>query len=155
MCQNKGFTLIELLVVVLIIGILAAVALPQYEKAVEKSRAAEALTLLSAIAQAEEVYFMANGEYAGDIDSLDIDFPVDRGSYFGNALKTKNFVCRAHSVQSGAWQDSVAVCTRIPQGSVYAFAQLKDGRRVCRWYSDKGLKYCQMFGVASGSQVVM
>lgn len=59
--MKKAFTLIELLVVVLIIGILAAIALPQYEKAVEKSRAAEALTMLSSMRKAIDVYIMTNG----------------------------------------------------------------------------------------------
>ncbi|MGN0024317.1 MAG: type IV pilin protein [Candidatus Avelusimicrobium sp.] len=56
----KGFTLIELLVVVLIIGILSSVALPQYTKAVEKSRASEAITLLKSIGDAKSIYRMSN-----------------------------------------------------------------------------------------------
>ncbi len=76
MKNTQAFTLIELLVVVLIIGILAAVALPQYQKAVEKSRAAQALTLLKSIGQAVQTYQMANGgKWPETFDELDIDIP--------------------------------------------------------------------------------
>ena len=71
--KNAGFTLIELLVVVLIIGILAAVALPQYTKAVEKSRAAQALTTLKSMSQAYQAYYMANGDYPTSFEQLDLD----------------------------------------------------------------------------------
>ena len=52
--NKKGFTLIELLVVVLILGILAAMAMPQYFKAVERSRMSEAVSLLGSIASAQQ-----------------------------------------------------------------------------------------------------
>ena len=73
--DTNAFTLIELLVVVLIIGILAAVAVPQYQKAVEKSRAATVLSLLKAVGQAQERYKMTNGVYATSFDELDVDVP--------------------------------------------------------------------------------
>ena len=77
---NGGFTLIELLVVVLIIAILAAVAVPQYQKSVEKSRAMQALILLKAMAQAQKSYYLANGVYATKFDQLDVDLPAWSGN---------------------------------------------------------------------------
>lgn len=68
--KNAGFTLIELLIVVLIIGILSAVVLPQYEKAVEKSRLAQAFVLARALHSAQEEYKMANGSYTRYFDDL-------------------------------------------------------------------------------------
>lgn len=70
--NNKGFTLIELLVVVLIIGILAAMAMPQYFKAVERSRMTEAVTLLGNIAQSQQRKYLQINKYTENYDGLDV-----------------------------------------------------------------------------------
>ena len=71
--KNRAFTLIELLVVVLIIGVLAAIALPQYNKAVLKSRLAEGVIYARYLHDAQEMYYLANNEYASSFADLGID----------------------------------------------------------------------------------
>ena len=73
--KQSGFTLIELLVVVLIIGILAAVALPQYQKAAAKSRFTQLQTAGKTLKDAMELYYMANGDYPQLWNQLDIEYP--------------------------------------------------------------------------------
>ena len=71
---DLGFTLIELLVVVLIIGILAAVALPQYQFAIDKSRVSSYLPKIADMVKAQQTYQLANGDYTAQFENLDIDF---------------------------------------------------------------------------------
>lgn len=73
--MKKAFTLIELLVVVLIVGILTAVALPQYQKAVDKARFVQVMLVGDKISQAQQVYYWANGKFADTAAELGADVP--------------------------------------------------------------------------------
>ena len=98
--ENTGFTLIELLVVVLIIGILATISVPQYEMAVEKARAAEAISIVRSLYNAQQLYYLSNGVWpeGEDLESLDWTYPgikIDEGMKQGYFF-TKYFHCRSY-----------------------------------------------------------
>ena len=123
--DKKGFALIELLVVVLIIGILAAVALPQYKKAVTKSRFAEAFTNLKSIAQAHQVCFMEKGEGC-NFGELSIELGKRGNDIWGvdKTQETKQFMYH--------------LLTNDTTGNpVWAVAQYKD-EDVCLCYRQTG-----------------
>jgi len=94
--NENAFTLIEMLVVVLIIGILAAIALPQYQTVKEKTIMTEGIALVKHIAESNQRYYLVNGDYANDIQNLDIEFSGTPVSYYDiNRIETSNFVISA------------------------------------------------------------
>ena len=151
--KRTGFTLIELLVVVLIIGILAAVALPQYTRAVAKARLAEGLTVGKSIVNAEQVYKMANGDYTADMDLLDVSLPAG-----GTVRKGDNFYQVDYSSkqiryvlqQDGGWR----LDFYTPDLVVQRIFDWSTDQCVVRNGSETGRYLCRALGAAANCDTV-
>ena len=104
---KAGFTLIELLVVVLIIGILSAVALPQYQKAVDKARLTEAIILGKHIRDLEKVYQLANGTYTNSFVDLGMETPGGYTTVGSNTLSKGDTIFQLESALYSGQSDRI------------------------------------------------
>ena len=141
----RGFTLIELLVVVLIIGILAAVAIPQYQKAIYRARMAEGWAVLRSLHHAHLAYTLANGTATDDLDLLDIEIPKGRWtkSWIGSNDEDPNhyyFSCT--NVHGGH-------CVANASNADLPVLEITNGKGNCIRWEDKSAvaaKLCEAIG---------
>ena len=158
--KHTGFTLVELLVVVLIIGILSAVALPQYQKAVEKSKLAEALSNMDIVEKNFNMLWLERGDtgesYYTDHNLWDVD--LTGGVWKGNSfLYTKNFYyafddgcgqlacrcdgnCEEEKCIYDLWKEYPHACgSETPEKICTGYTD--SGRAICKSLINQGWEY--------------
>ena len=148
--RHGGFTLIELLVVVLIIGILAAIAYPKYQRAVDKSRLSQVFVWAAPIVQAEKLYKMANGKYTPYMEDLDVAVPDCEFKELVNGRERSKYVCNDDwIVNLNAWQNSIHIYLPTKQSigsTVELVFYLNSDKKLCGATAGRWRDVCASFG---------
>ena len=146
--MKKAFTLIELLVVVLIIGILASIALPQYTKAVRKTRVAEARMILKKLIEATDLYYLANNDLVcpdvsdGETSELDLDIPTTTQYWEFEAVDSSDSGC-LYSAHPLFETDNYVIAYSSLN---YSPGANNNGKFVCEGTDNTGAEICKGLG---------
>ena len=145
--KERGFTLIELLVVVLIIGILAAVAVPQYQQAVEKSRLAEVWITLKTVNEAQKIKNLEEGtkDVFYPLSQLDISLTDSNGNpVSGNStgFTRKNYSYSYFSSDITGKNESIFAAT-FPANTLDMAFYFLNGKKVCAIFDVQNAKKCK------------
>ncbi len=128
----------ELIIVVIIIGVLAAVAIPSYRIQTLKMKNQEAVRILMTVWEAQKEYYRENGVYTTDINSLSIDIPMPKNFEFPQLNDTTTMIC------AGPAQLYLA---RMGTNSAdYKLFVLEDGRIVCQYMGNCTVPICAKMG---------
>ncbi|MBR4508535.1 MAG: type II secretion system protein [Elusimicrobiaceae bacterium] len=146
MKTNKGFTLVEILVVVLIIGILSAIAVPQYNRSVKKSRAMQQVILLKSARESLDAFYLVHREDATPTrEDLEIELPPNTDDLDIQVIKNSDGVRVAAREKKNGGDDFVIRYFRTsPRFPEYT------GRIVCTGQNSTGDKICQDIGGTDG-----
>jgi len=132
---KKGFTLLEVLIVVIIIGILVAIALPQYTTTLEKSKSAEAVTNVGSLKAAVDRYWYQNNETDPtntDINKLDVDNP-------NNVVGKLYTYSISANTSSAATRTYTILATRSSGGNTYTVEWVQTDNNTGKLYRSANL----------------